>query len=56
MDRIFSDLAMNYSTCSSAFKGCNLGWFGPGKMVMLFELTTKRLKEVGGFEKSFRCK
>ncbi len=47
----FADLAMKHSTCSSAFKGGDLGWFGPGKMVMQFELATKRLKEVGALSK-----
>lgn len=47
----FSKLAMEHSTCSSAFKGGDLGWFGPGKMVMQFELATKRLKEIGALSK-----
>jgi len=47
----FAELAMEHSTCSSAFKGGDLGWFGPGKMVMQFELAIKRLKEVGALSK-----
>ena len=47
----FAELAMEHSTCSSSFKGGDLGWFGPGKMVMQFELATKRLKEVGDLSK-----
>jgi peptidyl-prolyl cis-trans isomerase C len=47
----FAALAMDHSTCSSAFKGGDLGWFGPGKMVMQFELATKRLKEIGALSK-----
>ncbi|MBN2658473.1 MAG: peptidylprolyl isomerase [Spirochaetales bacterium] len=47
----FAELAMEHSTCSSAFKGGDLGWFGPGKMVLQFELATKRLKEVGDLSK-----
>jgi len=47
----FSEIAMKHSTCSSAFKGGDLGWFGKGKMVMQFELATKRLKEVGALSK-----
>lgn len=47
----FSELAMEHSSCSSAFKGGDLGWFGPGEMVMQFELATKRLKEVGALSK-----
>ena len=47
----FAELAMKHSTCSSAFKGGDLGWFGPGKMAMQFELATKRLKEVGVLSK-----
>ena len=47
----FAEVAMEHSTCSSAFKGGDLGWFGKGKMVMQFELATKRLKEVGALSK-----
>lgn len=47
----FAELAMEHSTCSSAFKGGDLGWFGKGKMVMQFEIATKRLKEVGALSK-----
>ncbi|MBI9097114.1 MAG: peptidylprolyl isomerase [Spirochaetaceae bacterium] len=47
----FSELAMEHSTCSSAFKGGDLGWFGKGKMVLQFELATKRLKEIGDVSK-----
>ena len=47
----FAELAMEHSTCSSAFKGGDLGWFGKGKMVMQFELATKRLKEIGALSK-----
>ena len=47
----FAQLAMDHSTCTSAFKGGDLGWFGPGKMVLQFELATKRLKEVGDLSK-----
>lgn len=47
----FGELAMEHSSCSSAFKGGDLGWFGPGKMVMQFELAIKRMKEVGTLSK-----
>ncbi len=47
----FAKLALEHSSCSSAFKGGDLGWFGPGKMVLQFELATKRLKEVGALSK-----
>ncbi|MBB6481385.1 peptidylprolyl isomerase [Spirochaeta isovalerica] len=47
----FAELAMEHSTCSSAFKGGDLGWFGPGKMVLQFELAAKRLKEPGDLSK-----
>jgi len=47
----FSEAAMEHSTCSSAFKGGDLGWFGPGKMVLQFELAVKRLKDPGDLSK-----
>ena len=39
----FESLAREHSTCPSKSSGGDLGWFGPGKMVVPFESAVKRL-------------
>ena len=39
----FRSIARDFSTCPSKSKGGDLGWFGPGKMVPVFEAAVKRL-------------
>jgi peptidyl-prolyl cis-trans isomerase C len=39
----FEAMAREYSTCPSKSKGGDLGWFGPGKMVAVFESAVERL-------------
>ena len=42
----FSDEA-EFSTCPSKSKSGDLGWFGPGKMVKVFEDPVKRMSHGG---------
>lgn len=39
----FESLARQYSTCPSKSKGGDLGWFGEGKMVPLFENAVRKM-------------
>ncbi len=39
----FESLAKEHSTCPSASKGGDLGWFGQGKMVTPFEAACQNL-------------
>ncbi|HDP95692.1 MAG TPA: peptidylprolyl isomerase [Candidatus Aminicenantes bacterium] len=43
----FADMARRYSTCPSKSKGGDLGWFGPGKMVVEFERAVQKLANSG---------
>ena len=41
----FNALAKELSTCPSKSKGGDLGWFGPGQMVPLFEQAVIKLSQ-----------
>ena len=49
----FKVLAKKYSSCPSKKKGGDLGWFGPGAMVLAFENSVKTLA-IGKISKPVR--
>ncbi len=49
----FESLARQYSTCPSKSKGGDLGWFGEGKMVPLFENAVRKMS-VGSVSRPVR--